>query len=217
MRIGILGGTFDPIHLGHVNLIVNTSKILNLHKIIIVPNSNPHYKKNTIKSNFRDIKNMIKLALDKKINFIVSDIENDCSKKNYTYQTLKKIISDGQKNNYFLILGSDYADNFHTWFESKKILKLIDLVLVERPGFQSNISNIINLDKSYSHEMNYKSIKVNYNLKSKRKILRLSLKNSIDASSSESRNALKKFDEKKIKKLLPIEVYNYIIDNGLYN
>ena len=55
------------------------------------------------------------------------------------------------------------------WFESKKILSLIDLVLVERPGFQSNISNIIKLDKSYSHEMNYKSIKVNYNLKSKRK------------------------------------------------
>ena len=49
--------------------------------------------------------------------------------------------------------------------------------------------------------MNYKSIKVNYNLKSKRKILRLTLKNSIDASSSDSRNALKKFDEKKIKML----------------
>ncbi len=138
-------------------------------------------------------------------------------KKNYTYQTLKKIILDSQKDNYYLILGSDYADSFHTWFESKKILKLIDLVLVGRPGFQSNISNIINLDKSYSHEMNYKSMKVNYNLKSKRKILRLTLKNSIDASSSESRNALKKFDEKKIKMLLPIEVYKYIIDNGLYN
>ena len=99
----------------------------------------------------------------------------------------------------------------------KKILSLIDLVLVERPGFQSNISNIIKLDKSYSHEMNYKSIKVNYNLKSKRKILRLSLKNSIDASSSDSRKALQKFDEKKIKMLLPTEVYKYIIDNGLYN
>ena len=60
-------------------------------------------------------------------------------------------------------------------------------------------------------------MKVNYNLKSMRKIIRLTLKNSIDASSSESRNALKKFDEKKIKKLLPIEVYKYIIDNGLYN
>ena len=217
MRIGILGGTFDPIHLGHVNLIVNITKILNLHKIIIVPNSNPHYKKNTVKSDFTDIKNMINLALDKKINFIISDIENNCSKKNYTYQTLKKIILDSQKDNYFLILGSDYADSFHTWFESKKILRLIDLVLVRRPGFHSNISNIINLDKSYSHEMNYKSMKVNYNLKSKRKIIRLTLKNSIDASSSESRNALKKFDEKKIKTLLPLEVYKYIIDNGLYN
>ena len=91
-------------------------------------------------------------------------------KKNYTYQTLKKIICKNNKENYFLILGSDYADSFFIiGLNQKKILGLIDLVLVERPGFQSNISNIIKLDKSYSHEMNYKSIKVNYNLKSKRK------------------------------------------------
>ena len=217
MRIGILGGAFDPIHFGHVNLIINTTKMLNLNKIIIVPNSNPHYKKSSVKSDFIHVKNMINLALNKKINFLISDIESDCTKKNYTYQTLKKIICKNNKENYFLILGSDYADSFHNWFEAKKILSLIDLVLVERPGFQSNISNIIKLDKSYSHEMNYKSIKVNYNLKSKRKILRLTLKNSIDASSSDSRNALKKFDEKKIKMLLPTEVYKYIIDNGLYS
>ena len=212
-----MGGAFDPIHFGHVNLIINTTKMLNLNKIIIVPNSNPHYKKNSVRSDFIHVKNMINIALNKKINFLISDIESDYTKKNYTYQTLKKIISNNNKENYFLILGSDYADSFHNWFESKKILSLIDLVLVERPGFQSNISNIIKLDKSYSHEMNYKSIKVNYNLKSKRKILRLSLKNSIDASSSDSRKALQKFDEKKIKMLLPTEVYKYIIDNGLYN
>ena len=146
-RIGILGGSFDPIHLGHVNLIINTTKMLNFNKIIIVPNSNPHYKKSSVRSDFIHVKNMINLALNKKINFLISDIESDCTKKNYTYQTLKKIISKNNKANHFLILGSDYADSFHNWFESKKILSLIDLVLVERPGFQSNISNIIKLDK----------------------------------------------------------------------
>jgi nicotinate-nucleotide adenylyltransferase len=199
MRIGIMGGTFDPIHFGHLNLLLGAKSSLKLNKIIIVPNSNPFYKVKT--SSFKHVKEMLNIAIDK---------------KHYTYNSLKNIVLDKKNVEYFLLIGSDHSKSFQTWFEPKKILDLVNLVIVDRPGYSSDIMNLLKINKLFKRQLKYKSLIVNYNKINKKKIIRLTLKKNVEISSTDIREAFKSFNEEMILKLIPKKIYEYIIKNGLY-
>ena len=213
MRIGIFGGSFDPIHLGHINLINRTSDILNFDKVIIVPNLNS--KKNKHEKNFYHIKQMIELSFPNEKKYEVSNLESNCDEKHFSFNTLKKLVKSSN-DKFFFTLGADHSKNFNTWFKPNEILKIVNLVFINRPGYELDLNNIISNNPGYNRFINYKGLKIIINKKTKNKIIALNLKKEIKISSSEIRKYIYNFDEKNIIKYISKSVYDYIINNNLY-
>lgn len=146
MKIGIFGGSFNPVHNAHIEIIKYILDNLNLDKIIIIPVGIPSHKDNNLAlENLRLA--MCELAFDKFPKVEVSDIEIRDNKVSYTIDTLKKIQNIyGKENEYFEIVGDDCIENFHKWKDYKNILKLSKLIVYKRGVFHKKDKNIIYLD-----------------------------------------------------------------------
>lgn len=149
MKIGIYGGTFNPIHNGHVNIARYVLKEFKLDKIIVIPVGIPSHKSyNIAPANLR--LKMCELAFKHDKNIIVSNIEIDNNDKvSYTIETLEKIKAKYSKETEFYeILGEDSAENFTSWKEYEKILKLAKVLVFKRKGTRKSEknSNFIYLD-----------------------------------------------------------------------
>ena len=130
MRIGIFGGTFNPIHDGHIYIAKQALKNLKLDKVVFIPNYiSPLTTKETSVS-FEQRFEMVQIAIQNEENMEVSDIEKQIGTISYTYQSLKKFCEKG--NEYFLILGADQAENFTNWKHYKEILSLAYIVVASR-------------------------------------------------------------------------------------
>ncbi len=131
--IGILGGSFDPPHKGHLRISKIVLRKLNLKKIYwIVTKKNPFKGKPFFSINQR-IKKCRKITKkDKKINIKYLD---DIVKSSRTIKILKYFIKKNQKNKIYLIIGSDNLVYFHKWLDWEKILKMCKLVIFPRKGF----------------------------------------------------------------------------------
>ncbi|STO31070.1 Nicotinate-nucleotide adenylyltransferase [Fusobacterium necrogenes] len=151
MKIGIYGGSFNPIHKAHVEIVNYITRELNLDKVIIIPVGKPsHRNDNMLSGELR--KKMCELAFEGKEKVIVSDIEIKNKKTSYTIDTLKKIISFyGGHHEFYEIVGEDSAYTFPKWKDYKQILTLSKLVIFRRKGYESEIKNknIIYLNTPY--------------------------------------------------------------------
>ncbi len=145
MKIGIFGGTFDPVHNAHIAIAIEAAKQLSLDKIIFIPAwKAPHKTDNLsamIRARFR--LEMLELALEDYDNFFVSDIEINRKGISYTFDTLIELIgtfdanaqSAAQSNEeFFLLIGADNYLIFNKWREFKKIHELATVVVYKRPG-----------------------------------------------------------------------------------
>ena len=201
MKLGLIGGTFNPIHNGHLKIASKVLDIFNLKKVIFIPSGNPPHKR---KVNIIDASNrlkMIQLAIRNYKNFEVCDIEVKRKGKCYTLDTIKQIKkiygrpSNRRKTDYvtdiYFIAGADSALDLPNWKDPLKILSLSHFVTVERPHF-----SLEKLDKRYRERM----VKVGGV--------------SIDISSSDIRKRIK--EGKSIKSLVPKKVEEYIKKNKLY-
>lgn len=136
MKIGILGGTFDPIHNGHLYLAKKLLKRFFLDKIIFIPVYLPPHKKNIKITPAMHRFNMIKLAIQNNKNFTVSDIELKRRDRSYSIETLRQLRKQyGASTDIFFITGSDSLRELNKWKDLKGILKLCKFVIVKRPGF----------------------------------------------------------------------------------
>lgn len=133
MKIGLFGGTFDPIHNGHIHLANEVLIQQDLDQIVFIPAGDP-WMKSDIKitdSNIR--KHMIDISIADNPKFLSSDIELSRSGPTYTLDTLEELTNRNTKNNqFFLILGTDAMKNFHLWKNPKRILELAKIILAER-------------------------------------------------------------------------------------
>ena len=129
-KVGIFGGTFDPIHLGHLITAQSVREIRNLEKIIFIPAFISPHKSDAKTSSAEDRLNMIKLAIDGIPFFDYSDMEIKKGGVSFTVDTLKEL-----KHNYDeleFIIGYDNIFEFHTWKDPDEIMKLAKILVLKR-------------------------------------------------------------------------------------
>ena len=135
MRIGVFGGTFDPIHLGHLAIAEEARDRLDLEEVCFVPAGAPWMKAGQPLSSAQDRLAMVRLAVEDNPFFRVSTIELERPGPSYTVDTLRELREEyGPEAQFFFILGSDSFVRFREWKDPEGVLRLATLVVLERPG-----------------------------------------------------------------------------------
>lgn len=201
-RIGILGGTFNPIHMGHLIMAEEVCKHHHLSKIIFIPAYIPPHKyvKDLTEAHHRY--EMIKAAISEKSKLEVSDIEIKREGRSYTIDTVQEILDHyGKDSEVFLIMGADSLNELELWKNIKRLSQLCHFVIINRPGFKTEVSarllEIIGSDKMSDMER-----------------LRIEI-DPVDISSTDIRKRVNGGGE--IKGLIPEGVEAYIKEHGLYS
>lgn len=134
MKIGLFGGTFNPIHYGHLRGAEEVREIFSLDKIIFIPSGIPPLKGSEVIEGIHRY-NMVKLAVENNPYFEVSDYEIKLKEPSYTVNTLdhfKKLYRD---HTLFFIIGVDALLDIPRWHKPRELLKKVDFIVMERPNF----------------------------------------------------------------------------------
>lgn len=195
MRIGILGGVFNPIHYGHLVIASEAKDKLNLDKVIFVPTGKAPHKK--VKGATPEERyQMVSLAIKGNSSFEVSPIEIEKSKlasrPTFTLETIREFIKIYNKAKIYFVVGLDEMLKISTWKEPKKLLELCKFVVVTRPGYESS-----KLDKRIASEVMMLQVP------------------GLEISSSDIRKRIK--TGRPIRYLLPPSVEEYIRKKRLYS
>ena len=134
-RIGVLGGTFNPVHIGHLAIAQTAQEAMKLDKVIFVPSNWPPHKNASNIAPARERYNMVHLAIRGNMNFEISDFEIKREGKSYTIDTLWHFCRLFQKNTrFFFIIGGDTLPQLKSWRYIDDILKIATFIVVNRPG-----------------------------------------------------------------------------------
>ena len=197
-KIGIMGGTFDPIHIGHLILGENTYLQFGLDKVIFMPSGNPPHKKDREGGTDQQRMDMVKLAIASNTHFEFSDIEMNEDGYTYTYRTLEKLLKEHPDTEYYFIIGADSLFYFDTWKNPQRIADACTLVVATRNHTSDEM-----LDKKIEF------VKHRFNAK----IEKLDTEN-IDCSSSQIRSWIRAGHT--VKYYVPDTVINYIHTYHVY-
>ncbi|HLY65289.1 MAG TPA: nicotinate-nucleotide adenylyltransferase, partial [Chloroflexota bacterium] len=138
MRIGILGGTFDPIHYGHLVAGEEVRCALGLERILFVPAARPPHKVDYKVSPAELRLEMVRLAIADNPAFEVSTVDVDRAGYSYTVDTVAMLQERlGPHAELFFILGEDALADLPTWHHPEKLLQMCQLIAVNRPGYHS--------------------------------------------------------------------------------
>lgn len=138
MRLGIMGGTFDPIHLGHLHVAQAAYEEAGLDSVLFLPDGDPPHK--TPGARGEDRLNMVALAIAGQPQFAVSDMELRRPGRTYTVDTLIALINEDSRRELHYIIGTDTLLQFPTWKTAWKVATLCRMLVVPRPG--NNLAEI---------------------------------------------------------------------------
>ena len=187
LRLGLLGGTFDPIHAGHLIMAEVVWEKMRLDKVVFIPSHLPPHKSARGLTPVRNRLRMVELAVCGNPHFEVSSFEAKRAGKSYSIDTVRHFASVFPGAKLFFIIGCDALSTLHQWKDIEKIISMVDFVVVNRPGdFKSN--------QTIKHHSVFMP--------------------GIDISSSDIRERLRR--KKSIRYLVPEDVRGYIKKKGLY-
>ena len=185
-KVGILGGTFDPPHYGHLLIANEVLSALELDEIWFMPNHEPPHKKKPDSVKDEERLRMLELAITGNTNFSVQPIELKRTGPSYTVDTMKILNENYPEYQFFFIIGADMIEYLPKWHDIDILVNLVQFVGVERP--------------SYNHQTDYPVLYIDVP--------------SIDVSSSMIRDRVKR--GKSVRYLLPDSVIDYIEEKQLY-
>ena len=194
MFVGLFGGTFDPIHNGHIEAANSAHLILKLDKVIMVPAGDPYLKRTKLVASPKERYRMVSLAVRKIPSLEVSDIEIFRPGPSYTIDTVRELKREGHE--VIVLLGMDSIIEMDEWQDPDLLHSECEVVGLTRPGFQ--------IDKSKS-----------YLSRQRKYSLRTIEVNSAEISSTRVRNLIQ--DGVDVADLIPQEVNEYIKEQKLYH
>lgn len=190
MKIGILGGSFDPVHNGHIEMAVFCKEKFNLDKIMLLPLGDPPHKNNITQKEIR--LKMLEASIKDISDFYISRLEIDRPGKTYTFDTIKWL-KENTDDQYFYIIGGDTVSTLHKWYNAQNLFKILEFIVVDRTDFD-------NKERSIAEILGAK--------------LYLTHHSGLDVSSTEIRNRVKNGED--IKTLVSPNVEEIIKEYGLY-
>jgi nicotinate-nucleotide adenylyltransferase len=134
MRIGVLGGTFNPVHIAHLRIAEEVRESFDLERVVFVPTATPPHKPLAGDLPFEIRYEMVKLAIAGNPAFAISDIEGQRGGKSYSVDTIHGLRAEYPDDEFFFIVGSDSFLDIGTWRKYAVIFALCNIVVVERPG-----------------------------------------------------------------------------------
>ena len=198
MKVGVLGGTFDPVHIGHLIIAEGVREELGLDEVLFVPAGQPWLK---VDHNITLVVHrieMVRLAISRNPHFKMSEVEVERSGPSYTIDTMMELRNRlGAQVDLFFILGCDALAQFPHWKEPKKLIELCKLAIVPRVNLVSpNLKDLESSIPGVSDRVSYVATPI------------------IDISSSQIRGRLAR--GLSIRYLVPDKVEKYIANNRLY-
>jgi nicotinate-nucleotide adenylyltransferase len=134
-KVGVVGGTFDPIHLGHVALAEGARRCAGLDTVLIVPAADPPHRGRAVASPEQRLA-MCELAVKGHGGLEVSDVELRRDGPSYTVDTLRTLAAEMPGAELYLVLGWDAARELGSWRRPREVLRLARLLVVPRPGWE---------------------------------------------------------------------------------
>ena len=195
MSTAIFGGTFDPVHAGHVAMVAAAIKEFNLSRLVVVPNGNPPHKTDFGITDFKHRYNMVSLAFDGMEGVEISDYEDSDDHLKYSLYTMRHFRKLYGEDTFFII-GADSLLTLHKWHEYKTFLKENHLIVFHREGDETFEDTIDKYKREYHAD------------------IRVSSMGYVDISSTYIRGAIKQ--NSLPEGIVPCSVMSYIKKEGLY-
>lgn len=197
-KVGILGGTFNPIHCGHLHLARKALETARLDQILFIPSGVSYMKKQSEILPAQIRMEMVRLAISKYSEFEVSAIEIEKSGNSYSHETIRELQEQNPETEFYFLTGADTLFSIETWKDPVSIFKSVTILAVYRTGvsLEELKQKVLYLEETYGAR------------------IRLTAVDHVDISSSEIRNAIR--SGMPIHGLVPEPVEQYIKKNHLY-
>ncbi len=193
MKTGIFGGTFDPVHIGHLLIAETVLSDFPLERIFFVPVAHPPHKKEVWVTSAEDRVAMLNTAIENHPDFSVSLIEFEKGGVSYTIDMIRALKKKESLMNdeLYLIIGGDSLEEFHTWKDPYALIEIVQIVVVKRPGYTCR-----KVDRAFLDQVHFIPMPM------------------IEINSTEIRKRVK--EGKSVRYRVPDSVEKYITARGLY-
>lgn len=198
VKTGIMGGTFNPIHMGHLMIAQCAFEQHGLDEVLFMPSKIPPHKEQALLASEDDRRNMVELAIKENPDFVLSTMELDREGTTYSVDTLQELVEKDKNRKYYFILGADSLFDLPMWREPERFLSMAAILVASRHGMEQTklLEQIERLKREYGGEFSMVTVPI------------------IDISSSQIRDKVRKRES--IRYYVTDSVRYYIEEKGLY-